>query len=1013
MKNKILSILIAFFLMCLSAYAQEVQNVSGKIMNTLRQPISGVLIQNLNAADSKTVTDKNGDFEIIASAGDVLYIETADASKKWVEVLSPTQNIEVVMNLATQGIDLGFGIEQTMAQSTGAISTTYADDIDTRSALNLQSSLFGNVLGLTALQHADVAWGTQASFNIRGLQTLNNTIIINNNIINNSNDILIVVDGLERSLDQINVEDVESVSVLRDAAAVALYGYKGVNGVLSVKTKRGKYESREIKFTYDHGVAKQTRKPEFLDSYNYAMSINEALNNDGLASRYSPNDLKAFKSGEYPYLFPNVNWFDEVFRNHASSNIYNLSFRGGGTSMRYYTSLNMETDAGFMKEPAQKLDYPTQMNYSKASLRSNLDIDLAKGTLLTVNVQGVLSEFRRPGLGSDDLIGQLYTVPSAAYPVKTYDGVWGGSSTWGTNTNPVALAQARGYSKGHNRSLYADAKLTQNLSFLTKGLSASVRLGYDNLAAYWEGSTRGYAWASDAVNMSSGVPRDTIRTSGGTLSKADFSRSLDYEDRHYNLITSVDYNARFGKHAVLASAMYTYDKHVRKNRYNTYHRIKYSLFTHYGFLDKYFADVILNVSGANHLAPGHKYEFSPTLGLAWVASQEEFLKNVNFIDFLKLRGSVGRIYTDQIPKDNYWSLEFVGGNGYYFGDNYTGKGGTMEGELPVNNIKNERALKMNAGIDASLFNNAITLSADVFYEKRDNIFVWAANGYSAVIGNYPSYSNAGEVTSKGIELGLNHTKQYGDFIINAGGKFTFNRSKIVELLEDELPYDYLRRTGKPVGQMFGYEALGFFIDEADIANSPKQTFSDVKPGDVKYRDRNNDGIIDSYDQVAMGYNAQVPEIYYSFDLGAEWKGLGFSATFQGVGNYSEILNTRSVYRPLMGNTNISTHYYDNRWTPMTAAAAKYPRLTTQNNDNNAVASTIWLVDASFLKLRNCEVYYKLPSSFLEKLRLTRAKVYVRGVDLLTISKLDIVDPESVGIAYPLTKSIHAGVSLSF
>lgn len=1000
MRNKIF-ILILSLCTSLSLLAQGIkEGLGGKVVDRWGNPISGALVQNLENPLIKTSTDVNGKFQLEVTVGSKISITASELLQKVVEVNKVPEDATIVMDYASQLMDLGFGFNQTLSESTGAISRVDAKDIDKRSASSLANSLFGNALGLTALQNADLAWGTPARFSIRGLQTLSN------------NDILILVDGFERPINTLTVEEVESVSVLRDAAAVALYGYRGVNGVLSVKTKRGKVQTKEINVNYDHAFTSQVRLPKFANSFDYANALNEALSNDGLSARYNQYELDAFKNGTYPSFYPNVNWIDEVFKDHGASDIYNISFRGGGTRMKYYTALNLQSNSGFINNADANSDYSAQMKFSKANIRTNLDIELSSTTRLEIGMQGLLSEFNRPGLNSDGLMDKLYTVPSAAYPTKTYDGIWGGNSTWGSNTNPLALVQSRGFSKGHNRALYADAKLIQDLDFITKGLKASVRLGYDNLAAYWEGTTKSYQWASDVVNMSDGIPRDTVRTSGGSVSTMSYSSSLDYQNRHLNLVANVDYSKSFATSKLFASLIYSYEKTVANNRYNTNYRQNVAGYVHYTLKDKYIADLALVLSGSNRLAPKHKYALAPTLSAAWVVSNENFMKDVTAVDFLKLRASAGIINADFIPTNDYWSQNFVSGSGYPLGNNASWYDGTREGQLPTENIKNERAFKYNVGVDAS-FLQSIVFSADAFYERRDNIFVSAGNNVSAVLGNYSAYANAGIVDSRGLEFGASIDKKIRDFTFNLGGKFTISKNEIKEQLEESRPYDYLKRTGHSVGQIFGLQAIGFFIDDADIANSPSQEFSTVKPGDIKYKDQNGDGIINDYDMVAIGYNTSVPEVYFSFDFGVEWKNIGISGSFQGVGNYSVMLNTKSIYKPLVDNTSISTHYYENRWTPATAATAKYPRLTTQSNDNNYRDNTVWLADASFLKLRNCEVYYKFPKEILSKVKMRSARLYVRGVDLLTIDKIDISDPESTGVAYPLTKSINVGFAVGF
>lgn len=1000
MKNKILVLTISLCLGC-SLFAQDLKKIEGRVVDKLGKPISGAVVS-LDNVSTIVYSDLDGKFEIniVPSEKSNLIVKSADNRKVKVALSDvDDEELNVVLDYKTQEVDLGFGISQTFEESTASVYRTNIDQLSKRSSMNLADALYGNVLGLTSLQKAGTAWETPASFSIRGLQTLTN------------NDILVVVDGFERPINTLTMEEVESVSVLKDAAAVALYGFKGVNGVLSVKTKRGKYNSREIFFSYDHAFTSQREKPEFADAYTYANALNEALVNDKKSPRYTANELAAFKSGAYPYYYPNVNWVDEIFRDNGASNIFNLGFRGGGKKMKYFTLLNLQNNSGFIANPNVNSEYNTQMKYSKANMRTNLDIELSPTTMLEVNMQGLLSEFSRPGLGSDNLMDKIYTVPSAAFPTKTQDGVWGGNATWAANMNPLALVQARGFSKGHDRALYADAKLTQQLNFITEGLSASARLGYDNYAAYWEGSISDYAYGSDVVDMTTGVPSDPVRYSGGTNSARNYDDKLDYQIRHYNLVGTIDYKKAFGKNKLESSFIYSIDKRIRNNVNNTYFRQNFALYNHFVHDSKYIADLALVVSGSNKLATNNKHAFSPTLSAAWVISNEDFMKDVKFVDFLKLRASAGIVHSDYIPAENFWSQTIDSNGGYNIGDNFGWAGGMQEGRLAVVDIKKERAIKYNFGIEAMLLKD-FTLTADVYHQRRDNIFVEASGEISSILGIAAPYANAGVVNSHGVELGLNFEKKVSDFTFFAGGKFSFAKNEVKQKLEEPRAYDYLYRTGHGVDQLFGLQAVGFFVDEYDIANSPVQQFSNVKPGDIKYQDQNGDGLINEMDEVAIGYNTRIPEIYYSFDLGAEWKNFGVSASFQGVGNYSVMLDTKSIYRPLINNTTISNYYYENRWTPDTPFA-KYPRLTTESNDNNFRNNTVWLADASFLKLRNVELYYNLQKSLLDKLKLKNAKVYVRGIDLVSFDKLDVSDPESIGVAFPLTRSVNVGFSFGF
>lgn len=1002
-KYKILALAI-FACVTLNGWAQSEDNVTGRVLDEKGKPVAGALVSVEENPLVRVATDKNGRFEITAVKGSRLKVQTGDDAMKVVKIENGSE-LTVVMDYSSEKVNYGFGLQQTNAESTGAVSTVYAENIDKSSAFSIGNSLYGNVLGLTTMQSTGVVWEQMPSMYIRGLKTLNG-----------NNGILLVVDGLERdnnwqALKYITPEEVESVSVLRDAAALALYGYRGVNGVVNIVTKRGKYDTREINFSYDHAFNYMTRKPELADAYTYASALNEALTNDGKQVRYSQNELNAFKNGTSPYLYPNVNWWEEVFRDRGASDIATLSFRGGSTKMRYYTMMNLQNNRGFIKNFDTNADYSTQEKYSKANFRTNLDIDLSPKTKMQANIMGILNEFSRPGMGSDNLISKLYQLPSAAFPIRTESGLWGGNTTWGENWNPVALTEGRAYSKGHTRGLYADMSLRQDLSSLTKGLGASVRIGYDNLASYWENHTKGYKYGMASVaSWENGLPIAGEEITGGKDTEMSGDSKLDWQYRAFNFQMNVDWQRQFGVHSLYSMLLYTYKYDNAKGINNTFYRQNAGWYTHYGFKNRYFADFTLMASASNLLAPDHRWNVSPIVGLAWLISNEKFMQSQNVVDFLKLRASFGMLNTDNIPGNGYWNETVGGGNGYPINNNFGGDGGWHEGRLASVNGTTEKAYKYNAGVDATLF-KGLTLTVDGFYERRSDIWVSSDGQNSAVLGASGSYVNAGIVDSWGTEIGANYYKKMGNVELNLGGTFTYNRSKIIEMLEEPAAYDYTRSTGNPVGQIFGLQAIGYFVDQADIDNSLPQQFGPVKAGDIKYKDMNGDKVINSDDRVAMGYNSTCPEIYYSFSLGLEWKGLGFSAQFQGVGNYTAILSG-TYYRPLVDNTTISNYVYRNRWTPETPNA-RFPRLTTETVDNNLQTSSLWLADRSFLKLRNCEVYYKLPSSWLNRFWVKNAKVYVRGVDLLCFDSIDQLDPEAMNNSYPATRSIHVGLSVGF
>lgn len=891
----------------------------------------------------------------------------------------------------------------TLEESTAAISVINNKTIDHRNGKDIGGSILGQGLGLISLQGSGSFADVEPTFYVRGLQTLNGNTAP-----------LILVDGIERDIDSVTAEEVESVSILKDAAAVALYGYRGINGAILISTKRGEYNTQKVKFSYDHQFNQLINKPQFVNGYDYGVAINEARANDGLAPRYNDNELAALKSGQYPYAYPSVNWVDQVFKNTASTNNFNMEFSGGKNKFRYFAMLDLISDKGFINGSEVNEGYSTQDKYVKGNMRMNMDIDVTKTTDLRINILGTLMENNRPGsnINAWDLV---YTVPSAAFPIVDENHRFAGSDTWKGTSNPVGQTRGAAYYKYHKRSVFMDFTLKQDLSVFAEGLSAFARVSYDLVSLIYEDHSKTYMYSVNTPTWKDGVPTNSLKTSGTDSGMGSGSGATSY-NRRTRLDFGVNYDKEWGLSKLDTQLKYDFEYSDINGTNNTVYRQDISLWSHYSYADKFLVDLTLMGSGTNRLAPGSKWSFSPVLGLAWVVSKEDALAGSSAVNFLKLRASAGIINTDNLPGSNVWSYYSeqytTGGSGYPYASNYTSDfGRTYLGRIPTANPSHEKALKTNFGVDARLF-GGLTLTADAYWNRRSNIWVSTEGKYTKVVGRDVPYENGGIVDSWGFEAGLDWTKTAGSFTFNLGGNFNLNRNKIVEMYEEPRLYENLVQTGGRVSQLRGLKAIGFFKDAADIANSPAQTFNTVVPGDIKYEDINKDGVVDENDITAIGYSTTAPELFFNFHIGAEWKGLGFYAMFQGAGNYSAMLLTKSMYKPLVGDTNISQYYFDNRWTPSNQNAL-FPRLSSQSNDNNYRNNTVFLADRSFLKLRNVDVYYNVPESFLAKTKFIHAaKFYVRGNDLLSFDKMAVSDPECYGTSQ-LFRSLVLGLSLTF
>lgn len=898
-----------------------------------------------------------------------------------------------VQNNIYKNIEYGRGISFDIQESTTATAVADKDDLSHRKVINTSNALYGLIPGLQVLQASNNAWNDGANMTVRGYGTTS------------TSSPLVLVDGFQRSLNEITSDEIESITVLKDAASTALYGIRGANGVILVKTKRGTMGKPEINFSYQFNVGTPRRLSKFVDGYTYAQALNEALENDGLSPRYNSAELEAFKSGTYPDVYPNVDWWKESLRDHSFGNNVTFSAKGGGKFVRYFTQLNYLNDNGILKPTSDNDGYSTQFKYSKLNIRTNLDIDFSATTKVQLNLLGNFSEHNRPGTTTDNIFAALYKVPAGAFPIKTRNNVWGGTTVY--NNNPVAFISGSGYARAQARNMYADMRLTQDLGMLLKGLSAGLYVGLDNTASYWDSNSKTWGYEEASMDWATGDISYTNLRNEGALS---FSRSVGSSSNHFNFGSFVNYKNEWGKHALTATLQYNMDKVSSKGQNTSSSFIDVVGQGHYVYNRRYIVDLSLSGSASSILAPGHKWGLFPSVGAAWVLSEEDFLKNDN-LNLLKLRANYGIAGRADFSRDLFVDMYGTGGS-FLFGKNPTSSSGMKLTQLAMADLTYEKSHKLNVGFDLMAFNK-LSVTIDGFYDHRTDILVSGDNAVSSIFGLTAPKINNGVVNSYGVETNIRWSDKIGNVNYSLGAMLTFNRNKIVNQNEEYRPYDYLKRTGKRIGQLFGYEVEGIYQSQEEIDNrGVTQTLSDVKPGDLKYKDQNGDGVIDSYDQIALGYSS-MPEIYYSFDANVEYKGWGVYALFQGTGRESQVLNTAGVYWPMINNGTISQEYYANRWTKDNPNA-KYPRLTSTGSPNNYTTNSLWVANSSYLKLRTLEVYYNLPASFLKRLKfVNKAKVFARGYDLLCFDKIGEMDPENIGTNHPTMSQYAFGFNLSF
>ena len=923
-----------------------------------------------------------------------------------------------------QTVDIGANRLFTREQSTAAVSVITNKDVNKRGARNIGNNILGQGSGLVSLDGSGLFHAQNPTFYIRGLQTSSGSTP------------LILVDGVERAIENVVAEDVESVQILKDAAATAIYGYKGANGVILVTTKHGQYNTKSFTFSYDHVFSFLTNKPVMADAATYASAVNEAYRNQGGNAAYSDAVINAYKNGTNPLYYPNVNWADETFRNVSNNDRLNLEFKGGTKNFRYFTNVQLLTNKGFVKN-YENDGYSTQNKYTRGTLRSNMDIDLSPKTKLHTHLFGLLTEQSQPG-DQADLWSLIYKVPANAFPVKVNDAVWGGNSVF-TTSNPVAQSQGAAYYKNHQRALYADLVLEQDLSAITEGLSAQGQLGYDTWSNVYENHSKTYRYSNYQVTNNGDVIADgnaTLASVEGSDSNMGTASGNDAWIRRCIFNGSLNYNRTFAeKHDVYGQLKYDYEFSDKTGTNTTVYRHNISLFAHYGYDRRYLLDVALVESGSSRLAPGSKWAFSPNVSAAWNISNEAFMNDVTWVDFLKLRASWGNKALDVLPGDDVWTyynqFYLMNANTYPFDATYTGTqwGNTYLSTAMTQSLGHEQASRFNVGIDATLF-GGLNLSLDYYYQHRYNIWYSTAGSYTGVFGLTAPYENVGVIDSKGFDISADYTKEINkDLTVSLGASLTLNKSIVKEQAEAPQLFANTSSTGERYGQAFGYVANGFFQKSDDVNGDgiisaaemqqkgyPVQSFTTVYPGDVKYVDLTNDGIIDANDRKAIGYSTTAPDLYYNFHLGAEYKGFGLDAMFQGVGKWTGFMNTNGLYRSAVATNTLSQYLYDNSWSAERGNTENpaFPRLSTTSNANNDVNSTLNMFDRSYLKLRYVELYYHLPKCVLEKLSvINNVKLYVRGTDLFTIDNLEEADAAAYGTTQPLTRSLQLGAAVTF
>ncbi len=817
---------------------------------------------------------------------------------------------------------------------------------------------------------------------------------------------LILVDGLPRDVQDITGLEIESVSVLKDAAAAALYGVKGANGVVVITTKRGKDSPLKVTAKYQYGLAKMFRAPEFADAYTYGFMMNEARSLDGLPAKYSDAELLALYSGQYPYAYPNVDWWNEIYRDHGDNHQAQFTFQGGNRNFRYFAALDYLKEDFLYKKGTADDRYNANHYDNRLGIRANVDVNLTKTTSMKIGVMARLSEFNQ-GYYSGRIESTLYTLPSAAFPVKQADGAYGGTSVYGA-TNPVAVMQENGQRQWSQTKVLADAVLRQDFDPLVKGLSVDVNVGFDYIGLLYERASKDWQYSELVSTLATQGDRSYILSEqlyyGVNSKTVDFDHYFKDLQMHFELQARANWIRQFNEHHVEAHLAYRMRSWILDGQNQSSKNQEILGTVSYNWKNRLFVDAVLNYSGTAYIPKdGHRFSLYPAISVAGIILPGD--------PYLKAYASAGMSGTDSDMEHELWRQSYVSGNSYYFGINGgTSYSGRTEGDMAAVTLAPELSKKATVGLDAKFFAGRLGLNVDAFYEHRSNILISPSN-ISGVIGIGVNDQSLGEQSYKGVDVDLNWNETRGDFnygvYANGGWLFT----KVINDGQAYQMYDYLYHKGNPVGQKYGLEVIGIFQNQMEINNSPQQTFGEVRPGDLKYRDQNGDGVIDNQDRVKM-FGSSTPVLQFGFGLNFGYKGFRLYADFQGVTGVTVNLLDSPLYQPLVDNGTISKTFLSREitWAPGREAEATMPRLTTQENNNNYRDNSLWYRDGSFIKLRNVGLSYTVPRSLM---KICDATVSVSATNVFSLDNIGFADPEQLGAYYPSTRTYWVGVKFNF
>ena len=1022
---------------------QNKRKISGRVTDIKGEPLIGVNVT-VDGDANGSITNMDGLYEIFVTKKSVVLKFTYIGFKTSEIRTNASTNIydvtlEEQVNELEETVIVGYGTQRKIS-NIGAQSSMKMEDIKTPSA-SLTTTLAGRLAGVVAVQRTGEPGKDAADIWIRGISTPN------------TSSPLVLVDGVERSFNDIDPEDIESLTTLKDASATAVYGVRGANGVILIKTKPGKVGKPTVSADYYESFTRFTKMVDLADGITYMNAANEAMRNDGIATKYTEDQIRNTIAGKDPYLYPNVDWLKEIFNDWGHNRRVNVNVRGGSEKVAYYASVSYFNETGMTVTDKNINTYDSKMKYSRYNFTTNLNIDVTPTTKVEIGAQGYLGEGNYPAISSADLYNAAMSISPVEYPKMFFvngEAYVPGTSTNNNFNNPYSQATRRGYDNLTKNQIYSNLRVTQNLDMLTKGLKLTAMYAFDvynEIHVHQDRAESTYNFLDTSVpyDMNGQPILQRIYEGSNVLS---YKQETSGNKKTY-LEASLNYDRTFNDdHRVSALFLFNQQSKLLYPKGTLEDAIPYRMMgiagrATYSWKDRYFAEFNIGYNGAENFSPKHRFGTFPAFGVGWVVSNEKFWQPLSkAVSFLKIRYTDGKVGNSEVSDRRFMYLDQMkenGDYGYKFGPNGTKWAGYETGNMAVDLIW-EESRKQDLGIDLKLFNDDLSIVFDLFKERRENILLKREHSMPSFLGYNTSapYGNIGIIENKGFDGTIEYNKRINkDWVIALRGNVTFNKDKWIQGELPEQKYEWMNQYGRNINGAKGYVAEGLFtqaeIDDmarweslsaANKAITPKpfaSQFGTVKAGDIKYKDLNNDGQIDAYDQTYIS-RGDVPTTVYGFGFTVGWKDLSVGMMFQGVAGAERVLNGSSI-NPFNGGGGSGNLYsnIDDRWTEENPDQnAFYPRLSygseTTSSINNFQKSTWWVRNMNFLRLKTLQLSYNLPKPWVNKVHLKNAAVYVMGTNLFTLSRFKLWDPElntDNGASYPNTTSYSVGINFTF